>query len=51
MDVPVQNAIGVQFPVEVSIPLKETELNQVVIILNDVLVPLRDFVDGLPDGF
>jgi hypothetical protein len=51
LDVPVQNFIPVQFPVEVSIPLRETELNQVVVELNNVLEPLRDFLDDLPDGF
>jgi hypothetical protein len=51
MNVPVQNAITVQFPVEVAIPLKETELNQVVVILNDVLTPVRNLLDNLPDGF
>jgi hypothetical protein len=51
MNVPVQNAIAVQFPVEVAIPLKETELNQVVLILNDVLTPVRNLLDNLPDGF
>lgn len=51
MDVPVNNQIPVQFPVEVTIPLKETELNQVVIELNSVLGPVRDLLDSLPDGF
>jgi hypothetical protein len=51
MDVPVQNQIQVEFPVEVSIPLDETELNQVVVKLNNVLEPVRDFLDKLPDGF
>lgn len=51
MDVPVENFIPVQFPVEVSIPLRDTELNQVVVELNSVLEPLRDFLDDLPDGF
>ncbi len=51
MDVPVHNLIQVEFPVEVSIPLKETELNQVVVKLTDILEPVRDFVDDLPDGF
>jgi hypothetical protein len=51
MDVPVENFIPVQFPVEVSIPLRDTELNQVVVELNNVLEPLRDFLDDLPDGF
>jgi hypothetical protein len=51
MDVPVDNTIRVQFPVDVTIPLKETELNQMVVKLNDVLIPIRDFLDGLPDGF
>jgi len=51
MDVPVNNQISVQFPVEVTIPLRETELNQVVIELNSVLGPIRDLLDSLPDGF
>lgn len=51
MDVPVNNQIPVQFPVDVTIPLKETELNQVVIELNSVLGPVRDLLDSLPDGF
>jgi hypothetical protein len=51
LDVPVDNVISVQFPVEVSIPLKETELNQVVVKLNNVLGPIRDYLDELPDGF
>jgi hypothetical protein len=51
MDVPVENFIPVQFPVEVSIPLRDTELNQVVVELNSVLQPVRDFLDDLPDGF
>ncbi len=51
LDVPVRNEIPVQFPVDVSIPLKETELNQVVIQLNDVLGPIREYLDQLPDGF
>jgi hypothetical protein len=51
MNVPVNNQIPVQFPVEVTIPLKETELNQVVIELNSVLGPVRDLLDSLPDGF
>jgi hypothetical protein len=51
MDVPVKNFIPVQFPVEVSIPLRDTELNQVVVELNNVLQPVRDFLDDLPDGF
>jgi hypothetical protein len=51
LDVPVDNSIPVQFPVEVSIPLKETELNQVVVKLNEVLGPIREYLDELPDGF
>jgi len=51
LNVPVQNAIPVQFPVEVMIPLDETELNQVVVKLNDVLGPIRDYLEELPDGF
>jgi hypothetical protein len=51
MDVPVNNQIPVQFPVEVTIPLRETELNRVVIELNSVLGPVRDLLDSLPDGF
>lgn len=51
LDVPVENSIQVQFPVEVSIPLKETELNRVVVELNDILMPLRQFLDDLPDDF
>lgn len=51
MDVPVQNEIPVQFPVDVTIPLKETELNRVVIELNDILGPVRELLDDLPDGF
>lgn len=51
LDVPVDNSIPVQFPVDVSIPLKETELNDVVDKLNDVLVPIREYLDDLPDGF
>jgi hypothetical protein len=51
MDVPVENVIPVKFPVEVFIPLKETDLNQVVVELNRVLEPIRDLLDGLPDGF
>jgi hypothetical protein len=51
MDVPVENVIPVKFPVEVFIPLKETELSQVVVELNRVLEPIRDLLDGLPDGF
>jgi hypothetical protein len=49
--VPVDNSIPVQFPVEVSIPLKETELNQVVVELNEVLGPIREYLDELPDGY
>jgi hypothetical protein len=51
MDIPVNNIIPVQFPVEVSIPLNETELRQVVVELNNTLGPIRRFVDGLRDGF
>jgi hypothetical protein len=51
MDVPVNNQIPVQFPVEVTIPLRETELNRVVVELNSVLGPVRDLLDSLPDGF
>jgi len=51
LDVPVHNSIPVQFPVEVTIPLKETDLNQVVVKLNDVLGPIREYLDELPDGF
>jgi hypothetical protein len=51
LHVPVENEIPVQFPVQVSIPLKETELNQVVVELNDVLEPIRQLLDDLPDGF
>jgi hypothetical protein len=51
LDVPVDNTIPVQFDVEVSIPLKETELEQVVVKLNKVLGPIRDYLDKLPDGY
>jgi hypothetical protein len=51
LNVPVDNSIPVQFPVEVSIPLKETELNQVVIKLNNILNPIREYLDDLPDGY
>jgi hypothetical protein len=51
LKVPVDNSIPVQFPVEVSIPLKETELKQVVVKLNEVLNPIRKYLDELPDGF
>lgn len=51
LDVPVQNFIPVKFPVDVEIPLKETELSQVVIELNSVLGPIRQLLDDLPDGF
>lgn len=51
LDVPVDNSIPVRFPVQVSIPLKETELNQVVIKLNDIVGPIREYLDDLPDGF
>jgi hypothetical protein len=51
MAVPVNNSIAVQFPVDVSIPLKETELNRVVTKLNEVIIPIRNLVEDLPDGF
>jgi hypothetical protein len=51
LDVPVDNSIPVQFPVQVAIPLKETELNQTVIKLNDLLGPIIEYLDGLPDGY
>jgi len=51
LDVPVQNFIPVKFPVDVTIPLKETELSQVVVELNRVLGPIRQLLDDLPDGF
>lgn len=51
LDVPVDNSIPVRFPVQVSIPLKETELNQVVIKLNDIVGPIREYLDDLPDGY
>jgi hypothetical protein len=51
MAVPVNNSIAVQFPVDVSIPLRETELNHVVTKLNEVIVPVRNLVEDLPDGF
>jgi hypothetical protein len=51
MDVPVDTSIAVAFPVEVEIPLNETELNRVVVELNDVLGPVRELVDGLPDSY
>ena len=51
LDVPVANVIPVRFPVEVTIPLKETELNRVVVELNGVLKPVRQLVDDLPDDF
>jgi hypothetical protein len=43
--------IPVQFPVEVTIPLKETELNRVAVELNGVLGPVRQLLDDLPDDF
>jgi hypothetical protein len=51
MNVPVENEIPVQFDVEVTIPLKETELNVVVVELNNILQPVRKLFDDLPDGF
>jgi hypothetical protein len=51
LDVPVDNSIPVQFPVQVAIPLKETELNQTVIKLNDLLGPIIEYLNDLPDGF
>jgi hypothetical protein len=51
LNVPVDNTIPVQFPVQVSIPLKETELNEVVIKLNNILDPIREYLDSLPDGY
>ncbi len=50
LDVPVDNSIPVRFPVEVAIPLKETELNQTVVKLNDLLGPIIEYLNGLPDG-
>jgi hypothetical protein len=51
LSVPVQNQIPVRFPVQVTIPLRETELNQVVVKLNDVLGPLQQLLEDLPDGY
>ncbi len=51
MTVPVSDTIRVQFPVDVRIPLRETELNLVVVRLNRLLTPYVDLVQSLPDGF
>lgn len=51
LDVPVNNVIPVQFPVEVAIPLNETELKTAVEELNGVVGPIRDYLEQLPDGF
>ena len=51
LDVLVDNVIPVQFPFEVTIPLRETELNRVTVELNGVLGPVRQLLDDLPDDF
>jgi len=50
LQVPVDQSIPVLLDVQVAIPLKETDLNQVSGKLDDLLGPIVDYLNELPDG-
>jgi hypothetical protein len=51
ISVPVSISIPVQIPVDVDIPLNQTELHQPFVGLQQVVLPYKDLLNGLPNSW
>ena len=51
ISVPVSTTIPISIPVDVDIPLKDTELHQPFVGLQQVVLPYKDLLSGLPNSW